>query len=190
MPIPLSRTTLALTVGLAFSAAACGAATDDAVTAAETTTTAPAAAGVEVTGAWARASAEGQTRGAAYLTIVSPTDDAIVAASVSGDVAGAVELHETTTDHDAGHDGAADHGAGHYGAADHGAGHDGAMVMRAVERIELPAGEPVELRPGGLHIMLLDLSQPLAAGDSFTLTLTLASGEEVDVDVEVREQAP
>jgi copper(I)-binding protein len=189
MPIPLSRTALALTVGLAFTATACGAAADDAVTAAETTTTAPAAVGVEVTGAWARASAEGQTRGAAYLTIVSPTDDAIVAASVSGDVAGAVELHETTADH-----GAADHGAGHYGAAGHGAaGHDGAdgtMVMRAVERIELPAGEPVELRPGGLHIMLLDLSEPLVAGDSFTLTLTLASGEEVDVDVEVREQAP
>ena len=47
------------------------------------------------------------------------------------------------------------------------------MTMRAAGAIDLPAGRTVELRPGGLHLMLMDLKQPLAAGTSVPLTLIL-----------------
>jgi periplasmic copper chaperone A len=206
MPVTLARTALALALAVGLTAAACGDA-DDAGPAADQTTTAPSgdASGVEVSGAWARASAAGQLRGAAYFTVTSPTDDAIVAASVPAGIAGAVELHETTM-HGEGTHGEMDGGEGMHGGMDgggegmhgdrmdgegtHSGGMDGSMSMRQVERIELPAGQPVELRPGGLHVMLLDLPEPLVDGESFTLTLSLASGGEVEVEVEVRDQAP
>ena len=47
------------------------------------------------------------------------------------------------------------------------------MRMRPVARIELPAGKPVKLAPGGLHIMLIDVKQPLKTGDQVPLTLTV-----------------
>src|SRR5207237_1030925 len=46
------------------------------------------------------------------------------------------------------------------------------MRMRALERLELPAGKPVELKPGGMHLMLQDLKAPLQPGTSIPLTLT------------------
>jgi periplasmic copper chaperone A len=184
MPVTLSRTALALALVVGLTAAACGDADDAAPAADQTTAPSDDAAGVEVSGAWARASAAGQLRGAAYLMVTSPADDAIVAASVPAETAGAVELHETTM-----HSG----GMPSENMPSEGmpsGGMDGSMSMRQVERIELPAGQPVELRPGGLHVMLLDLPAPLVTGESFTLTLTLASGSEVEVEVEVRDQAP
>ena len=51
--------------------------------------------------------------------------------------------------------------------------HDGVMRMRALPRIELPAGKTVKLGPGRLHIMLVDLKQPLKAGDTVTLHLSV-----------------
>jgi periplasmic copper chaperone A len=47
----------------------------------------------------------------------------------------------------------------------------GVMRMRAVDAIKLPAGQTVELKPGGYHLMLLDLKQPLALGDKVSVTL-------------------
>jgi copper(I)-binding protein len=63
----------------------------------------------------------------------------------------------------------------------------GAMMMQEVEAIEVPAGGSVSLEPGGLHIMLLELAEPLEAGTSFDLTLILDDGEEHQVSVEVRD---
>ena len=65
-----------------------------------------------------------------------------------------------------------------------------AMTMQEVAAIALPAGETVSLEPGGLHVMLLDLPEPLEAGEEFELTLTLEDGEELVVGVEVRDEAP
>jgi copper(I)-binding protein len=48
----------------------------------------------------------------------------------------------------------------------------GVMRMRALEKIELPAGKTVKLAPGGLHVMLYDIKQPLEAGGTVPLTLT------------------
>ncbi|MBL1378960.1 copper chaperone PCu(A)C [Zobellella iuensis] len=54
---------------------------------------------------------------------------------------------------------------------------DGVMRMREVERIAVPAGDAVSLQPGGLHIMLLGVKQPLAAGDEVSLELRWDNGD-------------
>lgn len=68
----------------------------------------------------------------------------------------------------------------------------GVMRMRPVARIELPAGKAVKLAPGGLHIMLVDLRQPLKPGEKVPLTLTVerpgaASRSSFTVEAEVRD---
>jgi len=49
----------------------------------------------------------------------------------------------------------------------------GTMRMRAVEALDLPAGRPVKLAPGGYHVMLFDLKKPLVAGENVPLTLVI-----------------
>jgi copper(I)-binding protein len=102
--------------------------------------------------------------GAAYMTITSPVDDELVAASVDPSIAGTVEVHEVAMD-------------------------DGMMRMREVAGITLPAGEAVALEPGGFHLMLLDMPAMLAPGTEVAITLTFASGATATVTAEVRESA-
>jgi periplasmic copper chaperone A len=64
------------------------------------------------------------------------------------------------------------------------------MMMQEVDRIDLTAGVPLELAPGGFHIMLLDLVAPLEVGSTFEITLRFAVAGEVVVPVEVRSEAP
>lgn len=113
--------------------------------------------GIEVMDAFGRAALD---RGAAYMTIVNngSEDDALIAASAP--VADRVELHETVT----------------VGAE---------TKMQKVDKIEVPAGERVQLKPGGLHVMLLDLTQELKKGDKYTLTLKFESGQTLDVEIVV-----
>ena len=80
------------------------------------------------------------------MELVSRANNTLV--SVSSPVAARAELHNTTME-------------------------EGVMKMRPVGRIELPAGKPVKLAPGGLHVMLIDLKQPLKPGDKVPLTLTV-----------------
>ena len=63
----------------------------------------------------------------------------------------------------------------------------GNMTMQEVESIEFPAGETVVFEPGGYHVMLLGLVEPLEVGDTFDVTLLFESGAEQTVTVEVRE---
>ena len=105
-----------------------------------------AAQSVQVANAWVRATAPGQTTAGAYVELTSPTATALVAAG--SPVAGRVELHSMTMD-------------------------GGVMRMRALPRIALPAGQTVKLAPGGMHLMLLDVKQPLKPGDRVPLTLSL-----------------
>lgn len=82
-------------------------------------------------------------------------DDTLIAAAIAGDVAGMVQLHQMKMA-------------------------DGVMSMSEVEGgIAIPAGEVVTLAPGGLHIMLMDLSQPLTKGEEYDVTLTFAEGGDV-----------
>jgi periplasmic copper chaperone A len=113
--------------------------------------------------AWARSNPNGL--GAAYLVITMPDGDVLVAAEVDPSVAARVELHEVVDD-------------------------EGRMLMREREGgIPLPGGEPVELRPGGLHVMLLDMPAMLEVGATFELTLRFATSDPITVQAEVREGA-
>ena len=64
------------------------------------------------------------------------------------------------------------------------------MMMRELkEGMPLPAGQTVELKPGGNHIMLLSVTEPLKAGDSVPLTLTFASAAPVEIRATVGQPA-
>lgn len=124
---------------------------------------------------------------AVYLTIENPTDrdDALLRAGVSPDIAGIVEIHETfQVEDDDADDGAMEHGE--EGMDDE---HRTPMMgMREIDAIDIPAGETVELVPGGLHIMLIDLVDDLEVGDRFEVTLTFEHAGGVTVTAEVRDQ--
>jgi copper(I)-binding protein len=129
--------------------------------------------GLRVEGAWARTSPAMANAGAAYMDITSPQADRLLAVSVPPSVAVTAEIHETMMMDDAGGD---DTG--------------GSMAMQQVPAIELAPGVTVSLEPGGYHIMLLDLTEPLVAGGTFELALTFEQAGEVAVTVEVRDEAP
>jgi periplasmic copper chaperone A len=99
---------------------------------------------LEVDNAWAGATPGGAENGAAYVRITSPTADRLVSASTP--VAKKTELHTMSMQ-------------------------GMVMKMRPVSGVDIPAGQPVSLKPGGEHIMLMGLNQPLREGQSFPLTL-------------------
>ncbi len=107
---------------------------------------APALAQVAVKESWVRATVPAQTASGAFLQITSKQDARLV--SAKSPVAGVVEIHEMTMDKDV-------------------------MKMRAIAGIDLPAGKAVELKPGGYHVMLIDLKRQLKAGDTVPLTLVV-----------------
>ncbi len=150
-------------------------------TAAEATTTAPSGE-LTVDGAWARTSPAMASRGAVYLSITNgtDTDDALTGAAVDPSVAAVVEVHETVSDA----------GDGDMSSTTGMGGGGGMMSMRPVEKIPVPAGETVNLQPGGYHIMLMDLAAPLEVGSTIEVTLTFENAGDVKVEAEVRDSAP
>lgn len=101
--------------------------------------------------------------GAAYFTIVNPTETADRLISAQSSVARVTELHETTEENG---------------------------VMRMIPRpdgFEIPARSTVELKPGGKHVMLLELSAPLAVGDEIPLILTFEQAGTMEITVPVME---
>ncbi len=150
------------------------------------------AAGIEIEGAWARTSPAMAEAGAAYMQITSAEADSLVSASVDASVAGTVEIHEVVpADGSMSDDSMTDDSMGDHSMSDDSmADGMGAMMMQEIEALALPAGETVSLEPGGYHVMLLDLPDPLETGETFDLTLTFANGGEQVVSVEVREDAP
>jgi periplasmic copper chaperone A len=178
---------------LAAGAVACGSDDDDA---AGTTTTAAAAEPViEVSDAWCRTSPAQVNAGACYMEISNTGggEDALTAASVDATVAASTELHETIAS------GADDmgteeptttmadgEGAGAtMGGTDGGMG-NGMVEMRQVPRITIPSGGTVSLEPGGYHVMLLELAEPLTEGATVTITLTFETAESRTVEAQVR----
>lgn len=184
-----SRSSRRRGIGAALAAlallAACG--SDDDSTA-DTTTTAAAAAEIEVTDVWARTSPAVASAGAVYMNIANTGDlgDSLRGATVDPSVAAAVELHETV---EAEGDDSMTTTTGMGSGTTTRAG-GGMMSMQPVDEIPVPAGETVALEPGGYHIMLLDLAEPLVVGTSLTLTLTFELFGPVDVTAEVRDAAP
>ncbi|WP_421708128.1 copper chaperone PCu(A)C [Algihabitans sp.] len=109
---------------------------------------------------WARASIGMAKAGAAYMVLTNEGSETDRLISASSDVAESVELHTHLMD-------------------------DGVMRMRQIEAIEIDPGTPSVLEPGGLHVMLIGLKQPLAAGESFPMTLTFEQAGEVTVEVSI-----
>ena len=99
---------------------------------------------LEVTNAWARATPGKAENGAAYVTIESPTADRLV--SASSPVAKKAELHTMSMQ-------------------------GMVMKMRPIAGLDVPPCQSLTLKPGGEHIMLMGLNQPLHEGQSFPLTL-------------------
>lgn len=114
---------------------------------------------------WARTSPMDSTMGAAYFTVTSPTADTLTGVKVDPSVAAMAQMHETVMD-------------------------NGAMKMQEVASVDLPAGSAVEFKPGGYHIMLMQLAAPLKVGSTITLTLELKKAGAITVSVPILEQAP
>jgi periplasmic copper chaperone A len=129
--------------------------------------------GISIDGQWARNSPMSAERGAVYMNITSADGDRLLSASVDPSIAATTEVHETVpAEGESGDDGMA------------------MMMMQQVDAIDLPAGETISLKPGGYHIMLIDIAKPLEIGQKFTVTLNLEKAGEQVVEVEVREEAP
>ena len=192
---------LALVLSAGAILSACGsdsegtAATTTTEAAAATTTTMPAEAGITVSGQWARTSPKMTSAGAVYLTITNGTDvdDALTGASVDASIAGTTQVHETKVA-----DGEEDmtattemHGEGDMTATTEMHGDQGGMMtMQPVDEIAIPAGETLTLEPGGYHIMLMELVEPLKTGETFQVTLTFAKAGDMVIEVPVRDTAP
>lgn len=98
------------------------------------------------TEAWVRGTVAAQKATGAFVQLRSPDAARLVAAS--SPAAGRVEIHEMSMD-------------------------GGVMKMREIPGLDLPAGQTVELKPGGFHLMLMELKAPLKASDTVPLTLTI-----------------
>lgn len=126
------------------------------------------AAPVEVSEAWVRRAVPGQSGTGAFMKLKSPAATKLVGASTP--VAGVAEVHEMKMEGDT-------------------------MRMRALNQgLELPAGQSVELKPGGYHLMLMDLKQPVNAGATVPLTLRFVDAKgvasELKLQVPVAASAP
>ena len=113
----------------------------------------------KVEAAWVRSSVPGQQGTGAFMKITA--QEAMQLVGVATPVAGTAEVHEMKMDGDV-------------------------MRMRAVPKLDLPAGKAVELKPGGYHVMLMDLKQPLAAGSTVPLTLVLRNAKGVESKLDLK----
>ncbi len=121
------------------------------------------AADITIDDPWVRGTVVGQMATGAFMAITAKQGAALV--SASSPVAGVVEIHTMSM-------------------------HNGVMTMRPIPRLELPAGKAVQLAPGGYHVMLMDLKQPLKTGEMVPITLKLESKDKaltsLDIKAEVR----
>ena len=121
---------------------------------------APALAQVKIEGAWTRATAPGAKTAVGYMTIrnASKSADRLVAAS--SPAAQKVEPHVTVKDGDI-------------------------YRMREVKSYDIPAGGSFELKPGGAHLMFMDIKAPFKEGDKVPLTLRFEHAGEVKTELQV-----
>ena len=124
----------------------------------------PSLAQVKVSNPWVRATVPQQKVTGAFMSITAAKGARLVEAR--SPVAGVVEIHEMKMENNV-------------------------MKMRAIPKLDLPAGQAVDLKPGGYHVMLMDLKQTLKKGDTVPITLKFqgkdGKPQEVEVKAEVRE---
>ncbi|WP_163937788.1 copper chaperone PCu(A)C [Paraferrimonas sp. SM1919] len=117
------------------------------------------AEGITVTKAYSNAMPKSVPNGAAYMRINNHTATDITLESAVADIA-KVEIHTMVS-------------------------HDGLMSMEQLEAIGIAANSSFELKPGGVHLMLLGLKKPLIAGESFDVRLKFNNGQTLLVNVEI-----
>ncbi|MEC7570134.1 MAG: copper chaperone PCu(A)C [Pseudomonadota bacterium] len=105
-----------------------------------------------ISDAWVRATPPGKMMTAGYASLENVSKDVITITGVSAEVAGHTSLHETRIERDR-------------------------STMRPVAKLSIKAGERVSLKPGGLHIMLMKLSEPLTDGQSIDICLELENND-------------
>lgn len=174
--------------------------------------------GVSIEDAWARTSPASTSLGAIYFDLTVDDDDTLVSADVPDSVADHAEIHEVVAAEmaDADMDDGEMSGDMESGDMDDSGDMDGSDEMDSMEGDEgdmdgemsemegmgamrmqeltdglpLTGGETVSLEPGGYHVMLIDLVEPLETGDEIELTLEFAEAGTTTVTVEVAESAP
>jgi len=114
-----------------------------------------------VDGAWVRMVPVAQGVTAAYMVIENDGEDDLVLRSAQTPAAGVVEIHEMAYEADV-------------------------MRMRMIEELKVPARGKVELKPGGLHLMLIDLVEPLEVGEELSLLLYFEGPGQRKIAVRVR----
>ena len=119
----------------------------------------PVMAQVTVKDPWVRATVSAQKATGAFMQITSVQDVRLIEAS--SPAAGVVEVHEMVMEKDV-------------------------MKMRAVKGLDLPAGKTVELKPGGYHVMLMDLKQQMKEGDTVPVTLVVEGKDKKRSTIEVK----
>lgn len=128
---------------------------------------APAWAQVTVSDPWVRATVPQQKATGAFMQITAAKGGKLVGAT--SPAAGVVEIHEMALE-------------------------GNVMRMRAIPGLALPAGKAVELKPGGYHIMLMDLKAPVPAGEPVRITLSVegpdGKRETIDVQAPARAMGP
>lgn len=112
-----------------------------------------------VTEPWVRGTVAQQKATGAFMQLTSKTGGKLV--SAASPVAGVVEIHEMKME-------------------------GSVMKMAAVPGLDLPAGKSVELKPGGYHVMLMDLKQPLKGGDTVPLTLVVEGAGGIKETLELK----
>lgn len=119
--------------------------------------------GLSIEDAWARPSMMVDGAVAVYLEIHNEGGEVDRLIAASSPAAANVELHESLEE-------------------------NGVMSMRPVAAIDVPAGGHAELKPGGFHVMLINLVEPLQAGDMIEVTLTFEHAGQQTITAEVRDQ--
>ena len=113
---------------------------------------------IHISQPWSRATPKGASAGAGYMTITNKGSEPDRVNCVSSDASAQCQIHTMTMD-------------------------NGVMKMRPVEGgLEILPGQTVTLKPGGLHMMLIDLKHPLEAGNSVKATLKFDHAGTVDVE--------
>ena len=120
-----------------------------------------AKAEVSVENPYVRAMPPGQTVTGAFMMLQNSGDENRSVVSASSPAAGVVELHTHVNE-------------------------DGMMKMRQVPKIDVNAGSSTELKPGGLHVMLIDVPEQLKVGDTVEITLVLDNGAEQTLQAPVK----
>lgn len=116
---------------------------------------------INVIDPYVRAMPPGQRVTGAFMTLQNNSDSDRALVRAESDAAQTVELHEHLHN-------------------------DGMMQMREVEKIDIAKGTTTELKPGGLHVMLIDLQRPLQVDDIVTLKLVFDDGSEQSVEAPVK----